>query len=268
METILAVHGERFSDAAPATRASWCGTLEFARRLIPVKAFAAIATPGSGLCQLHNECGQRIQHRKWCPIHGLVADDQIVKAYEYGSGDYIELREDELDQLAPEDDKTIHLNHFFDPVDFDPILFSGRSLHLVPAHAMATSEYALCLAALQASKVWALTVTVLSGHRQPVIVRPASVLMLHVIHWPAVCRSRRCQPGNEIVRGPEFRDLVEEVTRLTCPPAWNELSNSEEVMLSELVQSKIAARQAPTTKPRRRRPAKVQHVPTRKSRAA
>jgi DNA end-binding protein Ku len=66
--------------AAPASRASWCGQLRLGDLCVPVKAYAAIATPPeTPLRQLHAACGQRIEYRKCCPEHGAVAPEEIVK---------------------------------------------------------------------------------------------------------------------------------------------------------------------------------------------
>lgn len=57
------------SNAAPASRASWCGQLQVGDLSVPVKAYAAIAMPPEApLRQLHTDCGQRIEYKKWCPI--------------------------------------------------------------------------------------------------------------------------------------------------------------------------------------------------------
>ena len=48
--------------AAPASRASWCGQLKLGTLCVPVKAYAAIASPPEiPLKQLHAACGQRIE---------------------------------------------------------------------------------------------------------------------------------------------------------------------------------------------------------------
>jgi hypothetical protein len=41
--------------------------------------------------------------------------------------------------LEPTDGKTIHLEHFLSPTEFDLTLLAGRSLYLAPAHPAARS---------------------------------------------------------------------------------------------------------------------------------
>jgi hypothetical protein len=81
--------------AAPASRASWCGQLKLGPLCVPVKAYAAIATPPEiPLRQLHAPCGERIEYRKCCPKHGEVPAEQIVK-YLY-QPDSTQVTEEEL----------------------------------------------------------------------------------------------------------------------------------------------------------------------------
>jgi len=66
--------------AAPASRASWCGQLKLGTLCVPVKAYAAIATPPEiPLRQLHAICGERIEYHKCCPKHGKVPAEEIVR---------------------------------------------------------------------------------------------------------------------------------------------------------------------------------------------
>jgi len=70
--------------AAPVSRASWCGQLKLGTLCVPVKAYAAIATPREiPLRQFHAVCGERIEYRKCCPKHGEVPPEEITKGYPY-----------------------------------------------------------------------------------------------------------------------------------------------------------------------------------------
>jgi len=74
---------------------------------VPVKAYAAIATPPEiPLRQLHAVCGERIEYRKCCPKHDAVPAEEIVKGYPYQPDQYVRLTEEELASLQPADEKT------------------------------------------------------------------------------------------------------------------------------------------------------------------
>src|SRR5207244_1137447 len=69
---------------------------------------------------------------------------------------------------------------------FDPALFSGRTLYLVADGLAAQHAYGVLTGALQARHKWALARVVLGGHRVVAVVRSSgSVLALHVSTFPA-----------------------------------------------------------------------------------
>ena len=62
--------------------------------------------------------------------------------------------------LEPTDDKTIHLEHFLSPTEFDLTLLAGRSLYLAPAHPAAMKPFVVIRQALLRADKWALGRTV------------------------------------------------------------------------------------------------------------
>jgi DNA end-binding protein Ku len=70
-----------------------------------------------------------------------------------------------------------------------PVISYGRSLYLVPDGPAAEPGYGVLRTALAQRQRWALGRMVLGGHRQVVLVRPASTtLVLHVLHYPEQVR--------------------------------------------------------------------------------
>ena len=78
---------------------------------------------------------------------------------------------EELDHLRPAQDKALRLERFLAPVQLDPVLYSGRSLYLVPDGPAAEPGYAVLHAVLVQRQRWALGRMVLGGHRQIVLIR-------------------------------------------------------------------------------------------------
>ena len=131
MSTTLLVDPPPVATAPPASRASWSGQLRLGSCCVPVKAYPTISsTAGVSLRQLHAGCGEHIEYHKCCPKHGRVPADQIVKGYPYSAEQCVALTEEDLATLEPTDDKTIHLEHFLSPTEFDLTLLAGRSLYL------------------------------------------------------------------------------------------------------------------------------------------
>ncbi len=232
------------SNAAPASRASWCGQLRIGDLCVPVKAYSAIATPPeTPLRQLHVGCGQRIEYRKWCPKHGPVSQDQIVKGYPYQPDQYVELSQSELDQLYPTDDKTIHLVHFLKPSFFDPLLFAGRSLYLAAANPAARRPFVMVQRALERSAKWGLGRVILSKRWHIVIVRPTeNALLIHTLHHPAQARALPAGDTTEVrVTQSELRPITQTINRLNGNVKWDNYRDDAERRLVEAVEAKIVA---------------------------
>ena len=191
------------AQAAPASRASWCGQLKLGTLCVPVKAYPAIATPPDiPLRQLHAACGQRIEYRKCCSEHGEVPAEEIVKGYPYQPDHYVRLTEEELAALQPTDEKTLYLEHFLDTVLLDIVLLAGRTLYLAPANPAARRPFAAVREALWQSAKWAIGRVVFSGKGQIVAVRPAEqVLLVHTLYHPAHRRALPNSDGTEVQVG-------------------------------------------------------------------
>jgi len=232
-----------YTTAPPASRASWTGQLRVAHLTIPVKAYAAVVTPDSPLKQLHAGCGERIEYRKWCPKHGIVANDAIIKGYPYGTESYVQLAEEELTALQPADDKTLLLEQFFDPDQLDLILLSGRSLYLAPSLPAARQPFALLLAALRSTEKWALGRVVLSNNRQVVVVRPdEQTLVMHTLYFPGQQRATVGIEPDSVELSRKDIAAMERIIRATNGQVpWEEYKDESESRLSELVQAKVAA---------------------------
>ena len=80
----------------------------------------------------------RIQPPRRCPKHGEISSEQIVKAFEFGPAEDVVLSEDELDQIKPVDDETIHFEHLLPAGRVAASRLSGPTLNLIPAHPAAT----------------------------------------------------------------------------------------------------------------------------------
>jgi DNA end-binding protein Ku len=114
-------------------RPIWSGYLKLSLVSVPVKAYTATDSSGEvHLNQLHRDCNARIQYKKTCPIHGEVANDQIVSGYEYTKGQYVTIEPEELDKLRTESDKAVNIDTFVPDDQIDPLYLSGQAYYLCP----------------------------------------------------------------------------------------------------------------------------------------
>ena len=240
--------------AAPFGRPSWSGLLQFSLVGIPLKAYPAVRTrdvPSGHL--LHADCGQRLGYAKHCPVHGAIDSAAIVRGYEYGPDRHVVVTPEELDQLRPAQDKALRLERFLAPAQLDPVLYSGRSLYLVPDGPAAEPGYAVLHAALVQRQRWALGRMVLGGHRQIVLVRPSgAALALQVLHYPEQVRS--CPPA--ALRLPEKAGEELRLAGLLIDAAsgsidWSAYRDQAAQELKALIEAKLAGQPVATLEPER-----------------
>jgi DNA end-binding protein Ku len=236
---------------APRGRASWSGLLRLSLLTFPVKAYpVAVSGQEIHLNQLHAGCGQRIRYEKHCPVHGQVEAGAIARGYEYAPSQYLTLDEAELDRLRPAKDKALALEHCVDSSQVDPVLYSGRSLYLLPDGAAAHRPYVLLAQAMQEHGKWALGRVVLSGHRHLVVVRPTNgVLTLHVFHYPAQLRGSTALQS-ELHTGSVNEEesklagmLLDACTATTV--AWSNYQDDTAQSLRALVDAKLEGKPLP-----------------------
>ena len=237
--------------SAPALRgrASWSGLLQISLVALPVKAYAAIdSTEPIRFNQLHAGCGQRIAQPRHCPVHGAVAAGEVDRAYQYAPGQYVVVRETELDALRPANEKALCIEQFIAPQEVDPVYLSGRSSYLLPDGRAAWQPYMLVADAIQRHRRWGLGRVVLSGRRRAVLLRTSGgILTMHVLHDPP--QVRRSERWNdqvpELELDPAQQALAE---RLVCasddPVDWSRYCDDLQQQLVRLVERKISGREA------------------------
>lgn len=227
----------------PACRSSWSGSLKLGAISVPLKGYSAAVTQrDSPLHLVHAECGNRIQQPRRCPKHGEIPSEQIVKAFEFAPDEDIVLTDNELSQLKPDDDQTIHIERLLLARRLDLFVLSGRTLLLVPAHAAATDAYQLVVTALARSEECGIGRVVMSERRQLIALRIVEQrLVLHVLHWPAQWRA--C-PSFETPKPQALADverLSASLVPLRKPFEWSEFHDDFDQMLTDLVRRKMTA---------------------------
>jgi DNA end-binding protein Ku len=165
--------------------------VQFGLVTFPVEAFNAHAaeTGHLPLHQLHAKCHSRIRYQKTCPVHGPVDNDEIVSAYEYSKGKYVEIEPGELDELRTHEERTLTIDAFVRVSEIDPIYFDGRMYYLSPDGAVAREPYTVFCEALRHQQRCGVGQVVFSGKQQLVLVRPyRDALHMVMLHYAAEIR--------------------------------------------------------------------------------
>src|SRR6202161_2996612 len=106
-----------------APRAYWKGFLKLSLVSCPISLFPATSEREKiSFHQLNKETGNRIRYRKVDAETGdEVESENIIKGYEVGKGEYIELDPDELEAVAIESKRTIEIEEFVPKSEIDEI---------------------------------------------------------------------------------------------------------------------------------------------------
>ncbi|MBK1867256.1 Ku protein [Taklimakanibacter albus] len=153
-------------------RAQWKGHLRLSLVTIAVELHAATeASARPSLHQLDKKSGKRIRYEKIVPGKGKVADENIVKGFELGSGKHVILTPEELDKIKLATKHSIELSQFVDYCDIDPRYFE-RPYYLTPADDVSAEGYVVIREALKAAKKAGIGQMVMRGKENLVAVRP------------------------------------------------------------------------------------------------
>jgi DNA end-binding protein Ku len=167
-------------------RSLWTGAISFGLVNIPVKMFRATATGSArsvGFHQLHDQCGTRLQHKRWCPKEDVeVPWEHVVKGYEVSKGRYVEITDDDLDQLLPGDDyAAIAIENFVALDEVDPMYYD-RAYYLSPDGS--PKAYALLFDALEdAGRVAIARVTLRTRQHLAIVRAQATHLILSTMFF-------------------------------------------------------------------------------------
>ncbi|MFL5530905.1 MAG: Ku protein, partial [Gemmatimonadales bacterium] len=143
----------------------------------------------------------------------------------------------------PARDRALALDACLALDEVDPLLYSGRSLYLLPAGVAAQPAYTVLAQALRQRRQAALGRVVLSGRRHLALVRPTSrLLLLHLLHYPAQLRGPAALEG-ELPSGPvgtteaHLAGLLLDAYRR--PVRWPDYRDDSAQRLAELVQARL-----------------------------
>lgn len=108
------------------------GAISFGMVHIPVGLYTATQDVDIHFNQLCKEDGSRVKYKKVCANCGKeVSAKDIVKGFEYEKGKYVTLTDDDFEQAKTEKDKTIHILHFTDLSNIQPVYYD-KTYHAIP----------------------------------------------------------------------------------------------------------------------------------------
>jgi len=233
-----------------AARPTWKGYLKLSLVSIPVKAFAMADSSHSDiqLNQLHEDCHNRIRYKKTCPVHGEVSSDEIVSGFEVAKDQYVQIDQEELSAIRPQNDQSIEIDTFIPENKLDDRFLTERSYFLVPDGTIAQKAYTLVRKTLEEGQLRAIAEVILSNREQHVVVRPlGKLLMMTVLQHQQELKKPEAYESEvsdvEITK-PEMqltKQLVDGLTREKW--SFDEYVDDYQLRLSELIAAKVQGKE-------------------------
>jgi DNA end-binding protein Ku len=133
-----------------APRAYWKGYLKLSLVSCPISLFPATSGREKiSFHQLNKNTGNRIRYRK---VDSETGDEveaaDIIKGYEVGKGEYIELQPEELEAVALESKRTIEIEQFVPKTEIDE-LYLGDPYYIVPDGEVGQQAFAVIREAIR-----------------------------------------------------------------------------------------------------------------------
>jgi DNA end-binding protein Ku len=167
---------------------------------IPVKLYGATESKDVAFNTLHVECKSRLRQKRWCPVDDReVTADEVVRAYEYTKDQYVEITDDDLEQLPIPSKHTIELTSFVKESDVDPVYFE-RSYYLEPEQ-VGLKPYALLMRALKTKGDAAVAKVALRNKESLCVLRAGDngLLMLETLFYPDEVRTQDLPSTPEVL---------------------------------------------------------------------
>ncbi|MEX2431606.1 MAG: Ku protein [Dehalococcoidia bacterium] len=238
-----------------ARRSIWKGVIGFGMVAIPVKLYTATDNKDLSFTTLHKGCGQRLRMKRYCPEHGDVESDDIVRAYEYAPDQYVIMEDLDFEDLPVSSLHTVEIAEFVDLDEIDPINYE-RTYMLEP-EGVGVKPFYLLKQALESSRRVAVARITLRNKEHICCVRPYEhALALHTMFHADEIR------GARELKLPEEQTAITEQEMGLAMNLINSLASSYDpgrykdeyrLQLERVIESKLGTGQLVTPPPERPR---------------
>ncbi|GAW92985.1 Ku protein [Calderihabitans maritimus] len=224
-------------------RTIWKGAISFGLVNIPVKLYPATESKSIKFTYLHDRCKTPIKYKKVCPVCDReVGMEEIVKGYEYRKGEYIVLRDEDLEELPLNTIKTIDIIDFVNLEEIDPIYYQ-KSYFLAPGE-YGVKAYRLLYEALKETGKVAVAKVVLRSKEHLTSIRLyRNLLLMETMFYPEEIRTPEDIPemrGKVQIHDNELKMAVTLIENLSTPFKPDKYRSEYREALRELIEKKLA----------------------------
>jgi len=243
-----------------APRAYWKGYLKLSLVSCPVALFPASSEREKiSFNQINKKTGNRIKYRKVDAETGEEVDStDIVKGYEVGKREYLEIDPEELDAIAIESKRTIEIDEFVPKKEIDE-LYLNSPYYLVPDGEVGQQAFAVIREAIRKEGMVALGRVVFTSREHVIALEPRGKGLLGMtLRYPYEVRNED-EYFEDIADEKIPKDMLELASHIVETKAGHfepeKFEDQYEDALKELLKKKQSGEKIEA--PRERAPAKV-----------
>jgi DNA end-binding protein Ku len=243
-----------------APRAYWKGYLKLSLVSCPVALFPASSEREKiRFHQINKATGNRIKYRKVdAETEEDVDTSDIIKGYEVGKGEYIELEPEELEAVAIESTRTIEIDEFVPKKEIDEI-YLNNPYYIVPDGEVGQQAFAVIREAIRKEGMVALGRVVFTSREHVIALEPRGKGLLGItLRYPyEIRKEEQYFDGIENEKIP--KDMLELASHIVETKSGHfnpkKFEDHYEEALKELLKKKQAGEKIEA--PKEREPAKV-----------
>jgi DNA end-binding protein Ku len=190
-------------------RAIWKGHIQFSLVTIPVRIYNAIDTGQTISFNLLSKEGHNpVTYEKKDKVTGQVLKtEDIVKGYQYESGQYVIVDQQDLDKVKLKSEKVIEIQGFVDSAEVQATLYEAPYF-IGPDGDIATKTYGLLCETLKESGKIGVGKVVLRDRETPLLIAPYEKgLMMYRLRYPNEVKKMSEVPQLIDVKQPDKEQL-------------------------------------------------------------
>jgi DNA end-binding protein Ku len=243
-----------------APRAYWKGYLKLSLVSCPIALFPATSDREKiSFHQINKNTGHRIKYRKVDAESGdEVEAGDIIKGYEVGKGEYIELDPEELEAVAIESKRVIDIDEFVPKDEIDE-LYLNNPYYIIPDGEVGQQAFAVIREAIKKEGMVAIAKVVFTSREHVIALEARGKGMLGVtLRYPYEIRKEQ-EYFDDIPDEKIPKDMLDLAAHIVETKAGHfdpgKFDDRYEDALKDLIRRKQAGK--PIELPERREPAKV-----------
>jgi len=221
----------------------WKGSISFGLVNIPVKMYTATEDKDIRFRQLHRQDYSPIKYMKKCiSCDKEVSNEDIVKGYEYQTGEFVVLEDEDLQKIDPELSKSIEIIEFVNLEEIDPIFFD-KTYYLSPSETGGKAYSLLRTAMGEMDKIAIAKIMIRAKESLAVVRIYNECIVLETIYYPDEIRNQKMIPGisdqDTNVNANELKMAKQIIENLSTKFEPEKYTNEYREKLLNIIQAKI-----------------------------